>query len=83
MIFTVISKEAVTYGQGKEISKDRFEQFEVVKFFFYDECAINNEFRHHVKSICAGDAFLYKKLNLLLYILLIFENLLYLYLILN
>lgn len=47
MIFTVISKEAVTYGQGKEISKDRFEQFEVVKIFFYDECAINNEFRQY------------------------------------
>lgn len=44
MIFTVITKEAQTYGQGDEISKDRFEMFGGVKMFFYDKKTIQKEF---------------------------------------
>ncbi len=37
MIFTAITKQAVTYGQGTELSKDRFEMFGgVMQLFFYD-----------------------------------------------
>lgn len=45
MVFTVISKEASTYGTGKQIGKDRFEQFGGVNMFFYDEESIREEFR--------------------------------------
>lgn len=44
MIFTAITKEAQTYGQGKLISKDRFEMFGGVNMFFYDIETINEEF---------------------------------------
>ena len=44
MVFTVISKEAHTYGQGKLISKDRYELFGGVKLFFYDRESIHAEF---------------------------------------
>lgn len=44
MVFTVISKEAQTYGKGKLISKDRYEIFEGVKMFFYDRESIHTEF---------------------------------------
>jgi len=44
MVFTVISKQAQTYGQGKFLSKDRYEMFGGVKMFFYDEESIHAEF---------------------------------------
>jgi SAM-dependent methyltransferase len=44
MVFTAISKEAPTYGQGKFVSKDRYEIFDGVKMFFYDRESINAEF---------------------------------------
>lgn len=44
MIFTAISKEAHTYGQGKFISKDRYEIFNGVKMYFYDRESIHDEF---------------------------------------
>lgn len=44
MIFTVISKEAPTYGTGKLIGKDRFEQFGGVNIYFYDKDSIREEF---------------------------------------
>lgn len=44
MVFTVISKEAKTYGQGRFISKDRYEIFDGVKMFFYDVESIKSEF---------------------------------------
>lgn len=44
MVFTVISKEAHTYGKGKFISKDRYEVFDGVKMFFYDKGSIQAEF---------------------------------------
>ncbi|CAG5015866.1 hypothetical protein DYBT9275_05431 [Dyadobacter sp. CECT 9275] len=44
MIFTAITKEAVTYGQGKPVGPDRFEQFGGVRMFFYDGVSIQQEF---------------------------------------
>lgn len=44
MVFTAITKEAQTYGQGKQISKDRFEMFGGVQIFFYDKETIDDEF---------------------------------------
>jgi SAM-dependent methyltransferase len=44
MVFTAISKEAQTFGQGTQLSKDRFEMFGGVKIFFYDKQSIEEEF---------------------------------------
>lgn len=44
MVFTLISKAASTYGQGKQIGTDRYEQFGGVNMFFYDEASIHAEF---------------------------------------
>src|SRR3546814_490489 len=44
MVFTVITKEAATYGKGKQISKDRYEIFDGVEMFFYDKESIHAEF---------------------------------------
>ena len=44
MVFTPITKQAVTYGQGTELSKDRFKMFGGVKIFFYDSESIEEEF---------------------------------------
>ena len=44
MVFTAISKDAQTYGQGTQISKDRFEMFGGVTIFFYDKQSIEEEF---------------------------------------
>lgn len=44
MIFTTITKQAQTYGQGKQIGKDRFEMFGGAKIFFYDKETIQEEF---------------------------------------
>lgn len=44
MIFTAITKDAPTYGQGTQIGKDRFEMFGGVKIFFYENKAIDEEF---------------------------------------
>jgi len=34
MVFTVVTKQAQTYGQGKLVSKDRYEIFDGVNMFF-------------------------------------------------
>lgn len=44
MVFTAITKDAQTYGQGIEISKDRFEMFGGVSIYFYDKESIQEEF---------------------------------------
>lgn len=44
MVFTAITKNAQTYGQGKLIGKDQFEMFGGVKIFFYDKQTIEEEF---------------------------------------
>ncbi|GAA4790946.1 class I SAM-dependent methyltransferase [Olivibacter ginsenosidimutans] len=44
LVFTTITKEAQTYGQGTLISKDRFALFGGVNLFFYDEATLQEEF---------------------------------------
>jgi SAM-dependent methyltransferase len=44
LIFTAITKDAQTYVQGTQISKDRFEMFGGVNIFFYDLQSIAEEF---------------------------------------
>ncbi|TWJ03197.1 methyltransferase family protein [Mucilaginibacter frigoritolerans] len=46
MVFTVISKDAPTYGKGKLLSEDRYELFGGVNMFFYDKESIHKEFNH-------------------------------------
>ncbi|MDL2282222.1 class I SAM-dependent methyltransferase [Parabacteroides sp. OttesenSCG-928-G06] len=45
MVFSTISKKDASFGQGKQLSKDRFERIKGAKLFFYDEDSINREFR--------------------------------------
>ncbi len=45
MVFTAITKDASTYGQGEQIGKDRFAMFGGVKMFFYDKETIAEEFK--------------------------------------
>lgn len=47
MIFTVISKTAPNYGQGKLLSKDRYEVFDGVQLFFYDLESVKSEFGNY------------------------------------
>jgi SAM-dependent methyltransferase len=44
MVFTAITKQAVIYGQGTNIGRDRFEMFGGVRIFFYDSETIAEEF---------------------------------------
>jgi SAM-dependent methyltransferase len=44
MVFTAITQDAQTYGQGTEISKNRFEMFGGVRLYFYNKEAVRQEF---------------------------------------
>lgn len=44
MVFTVISKAAPTYGQGRYLSEDRYEMFGGVNMYFYDRESVQAEF---------------------------------------
>ncbi|GGH63768.1 methyltransferase [Filimonas zeae] len=44
MVFTVITKEAPTYGTGTRIGEERYEMFGGVKMYFYDKAAVEAEF---------------------------------------
>ncbi len=44
MIFTAITQAAQTYGQGRQIGKDRFEMFGGATILFYDRDAIRKAF---------------------------------------
>lgn len=44
MVFIAVRKQAPFYGQGKFISKERYEIYEGVKMFFYDTASIKTEF---------------------------------------
>jgi SAM-dependent methyltransferase len=44
MIFVAISTNAITYGQGKKLSKDRFLTQHGVQLFFYDRESVEKEF---------------------------------------
>ena len=41
------SRRAPSFGQGKEIGANRYEQFGGVQLFFYDEGAVRKEFGGH------------------------------------
>jgi hypothetical protein len=44
MIFTVVSKQANMYGNGKKLSKDRFEIKKGLTVYFYDTDSVKHEF---------------------------------------
>lgn len=44
MVFAAITKASPTYGTGTFVSTDRYEIFEGVKIFFYDEASVHHEF---------------------------------------
>jgi hypothetical protein len=44
MIFTVISKRASSFGNGKQLSKDRFRLMKDLNVFYYDSESIQKEF---------------------------------------
>lgn len=44
MIFTVVSKNASMFGNGKQLSKDRFEIMHGLNVFFYDADSVKKEF---------------------------------------
>ncbi|WP_417265948.1 class I SAM-dependent methyltransferase [Brumimicrobium sp.] len=44
MVFVVVSKNAVNYGSGKYVSKDRYEVHKGLKLYFYDTESIQAEF---------------------------------------
>lgn len=44
MIFTVVSKKASMYGNGKQLSRDRFEIMDGLNVFFYDTDSVRHEF---------------------------------------
>ena len=47
MMFVTISKNTATYGEGIEISKNRFTTKHGVSLFYYDTTTINNEFTEY------------------------------------
>lgn len=44
MVFVAISKNDSTYGDGKELGKDRFETKHGIQLFFYDSDSVEKEF---------------------------------------
>ena len=47
MIFTVVSKKASMFGNGRQLSKDRFEIMKGLKVFFYDTDSVKREFEKY------------------------------------
>ncbi len=47
MIFTVVSKKASMYRDGKQLSKDRFEILKGLGLFFYDSGSVEREFKKY------------------------------------
>ncbi|MFC6999963.1 class I SAM-dependent methyltransferase [Rufibacter roseus] len=47
MVFVAISKNDATYGNGVEISRDRFETKHGVQLFFYDSDSVEEEFGNY------------------------------------
>lgn len=44
MVFVAIFKNDAAYGEGKKLSKDRFETQHGAQLFFYDSDAVEEEF---------------------------------------
>ncbi len=47
LIFTVVSKKDSMYGNGKQLSKDRFEIMKGLQVFFYDSDSVTLEFEKY------------------------------------
>ncbi len=47
MIFTVVSKKASMYGDGRQLSKDRFKLMKGLDVFFYDFDSVEKEFENY------------------------------------
>lgn len=47
MIFTVVTKKASMYGNGIQLSKNRFEISKGLKVFFYDSDSVKREFEQY------------------------------------
>ena len=44
MVFTAVTKHAVTYGVGEKLSTDRYRTKDGVDLYFYDKDSIHEEF---------------------------------------
>ncbi len=44
MVFVAVSTESPNYGTGRQLSENRFEIFDGVQMYFYDEDAVKQEF---------------------------------------
>jgi hypothetical protein len=44
MIFTAVTKHAITYGLGEKLSTDRYRTKDGVDLYFYDKDSIQEEF---------------------------------------
>ncbi|WP_372933431.1 class I SAM-dependent methyltransferase [Mariniphaga sediminis] len=47
MIFTVVSKKASMFGNGKQLSRDRYEILKGLNVFFYDFESVKKEFNNY------------------------------------
>ncbi|MFO0601378.1 MAG: class I SAM-dependent methyltransferase [Myxococcaceae bacterium] len=47
LFFTVISKRAPMYGQGRQLGEDLFERLPGLPMFFYDAASVRREFEPH------------------------------------
>lgn len=47
MVYTVISKNSSMYGDGKQLSKDRFKLMNGLNVFFYDSDSVEREFEKY------------------------------------
>ena len=47
MIFTIASKEMITFGNGRLLSKDRYEMQKGLNVFFYDSESVKKEFNSY------------------------------------
>jgi SAM-dependent methyltransferase len=52
MVFSTISKASPMYGEGKQVSKDRFESRKDVHLFFYDTDSVKQEFGQYGYIAC-------------------------------
>lgn len=54
MVFTAVSKKAPMFGQGKQLSKDRFAARKGLSLFFYDSDSVKKEFGKYGLVDCFG-----------------------------
>lgn len=47
MVFSVVSKNSVNYGKGRNIGKDTFEVAKGIEVFFYDAEKVKEDFEHY------------------------------------